>query len=262
MDWLPLIIAAVVGILIGVIATMIPFRRRGDEYAYRIRDVESKLKNTDRDLTDSRGEVQALTANTRAIETTLSETQNKLADTETQLSDTQAQLADTQTQMADTQSQLAEVQSKLQGVTDEKAQMRSMLQERALEVGSVTAAMVVLQGRFDEASNQITALTGELDGANASIATFKANEEATAQALAAKDAELEGLQKNLSNSAGEKNALETKLKNTRSEVAAELAILTSTMIKLKEEQLGEAEGRLHDLTRQMAAMKDSQPATE
>jgi len=265
MDWqtiVPYIIAAVVGILIGVIATMIPYRRRGDEYAYRIRDVESKLKNSDRDLTDTRGQVESLTANTRAIETTLSETQTKLADTEKLVADTQTQLADTESVLAQTKTTLADIETKVQNLSDDNAQLTSTLQARALELGGVVVAMNALQGQFDEANNKIGALTTDLDGANASIATFKANEEATAQALASRDVELEGLQKNLSEAATQKEHLEGKLKSRRSEVAAELAILTSTMIKLKEEQLGEAEGKVHDLTRQLAALKDGQLVAE
>lgn len=241
MDWLPLIIAAVIGIIIGVIATMIPYRRRVDEYAYRVRDLESKNKNTDRDLTDTRGQVQALTANTRAIETTLNETN--------------AKLADTQTVLTDAQSKLAETEAQLQGVNEAKAQLDADLQARVAE-------LTALQGQHEEVSAKLSAVSGELEGAQASIATFKANEEATAQALTAKDAELEGLQKSLAETAGAKDTLETKLKNTRSDVAAELAVLTSTMIKLKEEQLGEAESKLHELTRQLAALKDGQPASE
>lgn len=265
MDWqtiVPYIIAAAVGILIGVIATMIPYRKRGDEYAYRIRDVESKLKNSDRDLTDTRGQVESLTANTRAIETTLSETQTKLADTEKLLADTQTQLADTESVLAQTKATLADTETKVQNLSGDNAQLTSTLQARALELGGVVAAMNALQGQFDEANNKIGALTGELEGANTAIATYKTNEEATAQALAAKEAELEGLQKSLAEAAGLKESLEVKLKGTRSEVAAELAILTSTMIKLKEEQLGEAEGKLHDLQKQLSALKDGQLATE
>jgi putative ABC transport system permease protein len=255
MDWLPLIIAAVVGIVIGVIATMIPFRRRGDEYAYRIRDVESKLKNTDRDLTDSRGQIQALTTNTRAIETTLGEAQTKLQETE-------ALYASTQTELAESQSQLAEVQASLQKVNDEKAGVEAALQQRLTDLDGLNASLASLQSQFDETNSKVAALTTDLDGAHASIATFKANEEATAQALVSKDTELEGLQKTLAEVGGAKEMLEAKLKNTRSEVAAELAILTSTMIKLKEEQLGETEGKLHDLQKQLAALKDGQPVAE
>lgn len=241
MDWLPLIVAAVVGIIIGVIATMIPFRKRVDEYAYRVRDIESKFKNTDRDLTDTRGQVQALTANSRAIETTLGETNTKLTEAQTALTDAQSKLADTEAQ--------------LQSVNEAKARLEADLQSRVAELTS-------LQSQHEYVSSQFAAVSSELEGAHASIATYKVNEEATTQALMAQDAELEGLQKSLAEAAGVKETLEAKVKNTRTDVAAELAILTSTMIKLKEEQLGEAENKLHELTRQLAALKDGQPAGE
>jgi hypothetical protein len=52
-----------------------------------------------------------------------------------------------------------------------------------------------------------------------------------------------------------KSDLESKLSRARADVAAELALLTSTMIKMKEQALGEANAKITTLTGELNALK-------
>jgi chromosome segregation ATPase len=252
MDWLPLIIAAVIGIIIGAIFTVIPYRRRGEEFQYRIRDLESKLKKTDTDLNDARNQGQALTANLRTTEANLTDTRGQVAlltDGKTALESSLASLTEEKNALT---ASLAEATARIASLSDEKA---------ALEVAlaGMTAQAASLREEYD---TKITTLSADLEGRGAELATLKTNAEATAQTLAAKEAELAEAQSSLAGIKQEmdtltnlKSDLESKLSRARADVAAELALLTSTMIKMKEQALGEANAKITTLTGELNALK-------
>jgi chromosome segregation ATPase len=252
MDWLPLIIAAVIGIIIGAIFTVIPYRRRGEEFQYRIRDLESKLKKTDTDLNDARNQGQALTANLRTTEANLTDTRGQVAlltDGKTALESSLAALTEEKNALT---ANLGEATARIAALSDEKA---------ALEVAlaGMTAQAASMREEYD---TKITTLSADLEGRGAELATLKTNAEATAQTLATKEAELaeahtslDGIKHELDTLTNLKSDLESKLSRARADVAAELALLTSTMIKMKEQALGEANAKITTLTGELNALK-------
>jgi len=224
MDWLPLIIAAIVGIVIGTIAAYIPLNRRGEEYQSRIRDVEGKLRNSERDLTDVRGEAQGLQANMRTVEANYSD-----------------------------------AQTNLRAIGEEKATL--MLRADELDA---------LKPQYEEANVRIASLNTELEDKGAELNTFRANAEAAAQALAAKEEalvaneqalaarelELEKMKFELGIASSTKADLESRLQRVRADVGTELALLTSSAIKLKDDALAEANNRITSLTHELSAFKN------
>jgi hypothetical protein len=54
--------------------------------------------------------------------------------------------------------------------------------------------------------------------------------------------------------------LEYKLHNARGEVAGEMAVLTSTMARMKDDQLAKANARIAALTSEVEALKKSKVA--
>jgi chromosome segregation ATPase len=252
MDWLPLIVAAVIGIIIGAIFTVIPYRRRGEEFQYRIRDLESKLKKTDTYLNDARSQGQSLTANLRTTETNLTDAKGQVAlltDAKNTLDTSVASLTEEKNTLT---ANLGEATTKIASLGDEKA---------ALEVAlaGMTAQSASMRKEYDA---KITTLNADLEGQGAELATLKTNAEATAQTLTAKEAELaeaqtslEGIKQEMDTLTNLKIDLESKLARARADVAAELALLTSTMIKMKEQALGEANAKITTLTGELNALK-------
>ena len=57
-----------------------------------------------------------------------------------------------------------------------------------------------------------------------------------------------------------KNELEDRLQRARGDVAGEMAVLTSTMMKMKDDALAAANMRIADLTNQLATLKSHQAA--
>lgn len=217
MDWLWLIIAAVVGIIIGAIPAFIQLNRRSDEYQYRIRDLEGKFKNADRDLNDVRGQLATTQANLRTIEANYSDSQ-----------------------------------SQLKSMGDEKMSLTARVGE-----------LEPLQPQLEEANHKLADLNVELEGRGAELATLKANAEATAEALtmreqelAARTLELDQTRFDLGIANSMKADLETKLQRVRADVASELAMLSSSALKLKDDAINEANARINALAHELDAYKN------
>ena len=79
-------------------------------------------------------------------------------------------------------------------------------------------------------------------------------------ALTAATTELDGLRDDVRRLGLLKTELEDRLQRARGDVAGEMAVLTSTMVKMKDDALTAANARIVDLTNQLAALKSQQAA--
>ena len=234
MDWLPLVLAAIVGLIIGAIAAYIPLNRQRDEFQYRVRDLDGKLKNNDRDLTDARGQVQSLQAGLRTAETNYTTAQDHL-----------------------------------KTAADEKAALDATLREHVGHLDSTRASLADLnmqhadlQTAHAHTHGKLADLHTELEGKVAELDTHHSNLEATTHALAARERDLEKTKFDLDVASSMNTDLESRLQRVRADVAAELALLTTTAIKLKDEALGESNSRVNALTHEMAVLKTRAQATK
>lgn len=73
--------------------------------------------------------------------------------------------------------------------------------------------------------------------------------------LAATQTELAELRRDVVSLTTVNTGLENKLQNARGEVAGELALMTSTMLRMKEDALTQANHRIAALTAELEAMK-------
>jgi chromosome segregation ATPase len=157
----------------------------------------------------------------------------------------------------------------------------------------VVADAEVLRSGLDMRVAQVDSLTTERDSAiaerdqvQAELATVRASGEQAMQSIASKDAalnesyqrvvnlqrvledrdanlaaaqaELSSLRAEVAGLNSMKAELEDRLQKVRGDVAGEMAVLTSTMIKLKEEQLATANARITELVHELNAQKASQ----
>jgi chromosome segregation ATPase len=276
--WLPLLISLVLGFILGWLLTGLSPRRRNAEYEAQLADLESKARRTERELTDSRKQVDNFKSSLLTTENTLS----------------------------DVRQQLGTAQADVQRLGDEKAQLENDIQSRNIETADLKMQMALLNDQFDKTRSvglsEIDLVRGELDAVNAQLAEVTAdrdsvaaeyaavrgNSETALQALSNKDAALnEAYQRavNLQRALEDREAvvtttttelsslrtevaalnsiraeLEDRLQKARGDVAGEMAVLTSTMIKLKEDQLITANARLAELTNELNALKSNQAA--
>jgi chromosome segregation ATPase len=186
-------------------------------------------------------------------------------------------------EVADLKMQLALLQdqfdkAKSSDAADAEA-LRSGLDQRGAEIATLTAAVNAAAAERDKAAAERDQAAAELASARAgSDEAMKslANKDAALNesyqrvvnlqrvledrdaALAAAQAELTAARTDLASLNSMKAELEDRLQKVRGDVAGEMAVLTSTMIKLKEEQLVTANARIAELMQELNAQKASQ----
>lgn len=254
MDWLPLIIVAIIGIIIGAIFTVIPYRGRVGEAESRIRDLDAKFRNAERDLNDTRSQVQTLQANIRTTEASLVDSRNLIATLESNVQSLSDEKASLEASVQALKEQKATLEASVQSLTEEKAGLEARLSEHVTELEQMKSTLAQLRIQLDEATARVAELTTQLDGANAELATLKSNYDAVVGVLGSKEvelnslaAEMQKLHQDVEASSTVKEELEAKLARTRNDVAAELALYTSTLIKMKEDSLGKATAYINAL---------------
>ena len=132
-----------------------------------------------------------------------------------------------------------------------------------------------LRGQLEEAQAEVAALKQGMDAGSADLEALRTEAETATQALESKevalneayaravhlqqavqerDEELDAARLNiaelksaLADTSTEKVDLESRLQQTRADVAGEMAVLTSTMIKMKEDALAAAKAEIETL---------------
>ena len=286
--WMPLVIALVLGFILGWLLTGLSPRRKNSAYEAQIADLESSTRKRDRDLADARKESDRLKSSVSAGENSLADLRTKLSAAEAEahkLSDERAAFeADVQArniEVADLKMQLALLQDQAE---KSKGAAAADMQSRAQEVSS-------LRDQWAEESKRLSAeldakLNSERERMGAEVASAKQSAEQALQAVSAKDAalnetygrivnlqrvledreaalaaaqaELTTLRTDVNSLKGIKAELEDRLQKTRGDVAGEMAVLTSTMVKMKEDQLTMANVRIAELMNELNAAKTGQ----
>jgi chromosome segregation protein len=281
--WLPLLIALVLGFLLGWLFTGMPAGRKNSAYEAQIADLESRARKSERELADVRKQADQVKGSLATNESKLNDVSGKLTSAEANLQRVgderaafEADVVARNMEVADLKMQLALLQDQF-----DKTRSNSAADAEVLRSG--------LEGRASEVSTLNTALQGavaERDQLLAELATMRSSSEQVAQSLASKDAalnesyqrvvniqrvledrdaalaaaqaELTALRTDVTSLNAMKAELEDRLQKVRGDVAGEMAVLTSTMVKLKEEQLATANVRIAELMQQLNAQKASQ----
>jgi chromosome segregation ATPase len=288
--WLPLLIALVLGFILGWLLTGLSPRRKNAAYEAQIADLESRSRKTDRDLTDARKQADTLKGSLATSESALGEARNKLSAVEGELHTVGEERAAFQ----------ADVESRNIEIANLRMQLALLQDERDKLQASGSADMELLRSSLDVRSGELTTLSAERDSVAAErdsviaerdnliaeVAVLRGSAEQVSQSLASKDAalnesysrvvnlqrvledrdatlaaaqaELTALRTDVASLGSMKAELEDRLQKVRGDVAGEMAVLTSTMIKLKEEQLAAANARIAELSKELNAQKASQ----
>ncbi len=274
--WMPLLIAVVVGFILGWLLTGLSPRRKNAEYEAQLADLQSKSRRTERDLSDAKKQADTLKGDVSRS----------------------AGVAD------DLRQQLNAAQEQAKSVAEQKDLFEADLQTRNIEVADAKMQLAMLQDQSDRAQNSLAAELEELrvryeaavrensqmreayDGAqvkvaavtaeaNSAVESSKAREialneayqravnlqrliEDRERALLDTQAELDSAKTMVTALGASKTELEDKLQKARGDVASEMAALTSTMLRMKDDSLTAANSRVAELTRLVNELQSKQ----
>ncbi len=274
--WMPLAIAVVIGFILGWLLTGLSPRRRNAEYEAQIADMQAKSRRTERDLSEARKQIDALKSD-------LARAGNERDDLSKQLSAVQDELqavalqregldADLQTrniEVADAKMQLAMLQDQFDRAQSSAA---NELEDLRARYEAAVAEISQMREAFDAAQSRLAALEVE---AGASAESARAREVALNEAyqravslqrlledrereLIDAQTELESAKATIEALSAAKMELDDRLQKARGDVASEMATLTSTMIKMKDDALVAANVRIAELTKQVNELQSKQ----
>ncbi len=260
--WQPLLIGGIIGLIIGWLVTYFPMRGRAQ-----------------------RAEANGATLSTKvaAADKAAKEAQAKAVDLESDLTVQQSRYNTAQ-------SQIASLQGDLEAVTGQKNAVDASLLDRSRELdllkvdsAQMLESQAALQASYDTLAAEDAATKVTLDGVLADLRAAKEQEIQAQEALGNKEValneaylravrlqrelmehqslladtqtELAEARRNLAALSGINSDLDNKLQNARGNVAGELALLTSTMLRMKEESLNQANHRIAALTAELESMR-------
>lgn len=274
--WMPLLIAVIVGFILGWLLTGLSPRRKNAEYEAQLADLQSKARRTERDLSDAKKQADSLKAD-------VSRATSAADDLRQQLTATQAELKGAIDQRDSVD---ADLQTRNIELADVKMQL-AMLQDQSDRAQSnATAELEDLRARYEAAVHENSQMREAFDAAQVRVATVAAEAATAAESAKAREialseayqravnlqrvledrertlldtqAELDSTKANAAVLAATKADLEDKLQKARGDVASEMAALTSTMLRLKDDALTAANGRIAELTKQVNELQSKQ----
>jgi chromosome segregation ATPase len=274
--WMPLLIAVVIGFILGWLLTGLSPRRKNAEYEAQLADLQSKSRRTERDLSDAKKQADTLKSDVSRAASTADDLRQQLSAVQEQL---QAAVERKESIDADLQTRNIEL-------ADAKMQL-AMLQDQGERAQSASAAELEdLRARYEAAVHENSQMREALDVSQVRVSAIA--EEATAAVESAKareialneayqravnlqrlvedrertlidtQAELESAKTKVTALTASKTELEDKLQKARGDVASEMATLTSTMIKMKDDSLTAANMRVAELTKLVNELQSKQ----
>lgn len=266
--WQPLLIGGVVGLILGWLFFYLPLRGRIKQAEANTADLSSKLASSDKAVKEARKQAE----------------------------DAQTDLAAQQMRYNTSQGQIAALQADLEATASQRSALDAGLLERSQEIEQVQglneqlrADYAGLFAQFEQTQQERDAFKTNLEATGVDLAAAKQalSESADAMAnkevalneaylravklqrelmdhqsmLAATQTELAELRRDVVSLSSVNSGLENKLQNARGEVAGELALMTTTMLRMKEEALTQANHRIAALTAELEAMKAGKGST-
>ncbi len=260
--WQPLLIGGILGLIVGWLLTYFPMR----------------------------GRVRSANASIESLNTRVSSAEKSAKDAAAKSQDLEADLSVQQSRYNTAQSKITTLQGDLDAVTSQKNVLDASLLERSRDLELASQANEELRGNFDalQATNNVTeqqlaATKTTLEGVIADLAAAREQQTHAQEAMANKEvalneaylravrlqrelmehqallveteSQLAEARRNVNSLTQVNSDLDNKLQNARGDVAGELALLTSTMLRMKEESLNQANHRIAALTAELDTMR-------
>jgi chromosome segregation ATPase len=264
--WLLAIIALAIGFFLGWLFMGRPARKRADEAEASVtraqsdtRIAEGKLKDAEKSLASGRQREQQLQGS-------LSAAQADLTQVTAQLNAAQDEVTAREGELAEQKLQLTTLRGSVQQAQDAFTNVLEPLQAKAQ---SLAIENQNLKANIEGLSADLAAARANVESLNETVASKDtALTEAYARAvrlqrdvtdqqgqLASTQSELGTLKRNVVALTNTNHELENRLQDARGEVANELAVLTSTMLRAKDEQLAKANATIEGLYAQLSELR-------
>lgn len=313
-NWQPLLVALVLGYILGWLFTGIPNKRHANEAEDRAASAETRLRKSERELTDVRRESEQSKTRAASLQVDLDATVAKLRTLEEASRDAAArEVAEEDAAFPDAKgglpagdddglALLAEVDEELityaededldevdlvevddaelddldlgDADLDDEEWMDAMAQE-GVDDETQTMLIPAVEPQHDDSgavadvsrafaavaqspdlSDMPTSKDIALTEAYARVTTLQTELERNDLLLRTRQADIETLRGELAAANAARHELENRLIRAREDVASELAVLASTMIKMKEEALQRADARIAALASEIEELRN------
>lgn len=230
--WMPLAVALLLGFILGWLFTGLPAGRRVGDAELRSADLDARARKAERDLADAKRETEAQRSRLLSTGDDLDKARARLRELEatvTALRDEKAALE-------------ARVDEAEAWATADRTEIEEAVDYEGPDAGDIASSFAAA-ARATDATPAPSAKDIALDEAFTRAAALQRTLEERDTILAMRQAELETVKSELLTSNAARRELEARLVRAREDVAAELAVLASTMIKMKDDALARAEAR-------------------
>lgn len=246
LNWMPLAVAALLGLILGWLLIGTPASRRANDAAARAAELESRLRKADRDLADAKREAEAQKSRLLIAGDDLDKARAGARELESSLAT-----------LRDEKLALEAAAHKAQADADAEADAALEAEAAHSPSSGELAADFAGAARAFEPVNVPSPKDVALDEAFGRAATLQHELAERDAILAMRHAELETLKSEVLTSNAARRELEARLVRAREDVAAELAVLASTMIKMKDDALARAEARYSALQAETESLRSA-----
>jgi chromosome segregation ATPase len=264
--WLLAIIALAVGFFLGWLTIGRPARNRAEEAESSVARAESNTKSVEAKLKDAEKNLAAARQREQDLQSSLSKGQVDLTQLTAQLSAAQEEVTARESELAEQKLQLTSLRGSVQQAQEAFTNVLEPLQTKAQTLATENQN---LKANIEGLSADLAAARANVESLNETVASKDtALTEAYARAvrlqrdvtdqqgqLASTQTELATLKRNVVALANSNHELENRLQDARGEVANELAVLTSTMLRAKDEQLTKANATIEGLYAQLSELR-------
>ena len=299
-SWQPLLIGFLVGFVLAWLIIGLPARRRSDRYQSSAEDFERQLSSANKTLAESRKKEQDLQASVTTLKNDLAQTSSQVSALKQDTVVREEELTAYKKDLAARDADLAARDADLAAKNDELAARNSELIDLKFQFATLrtavqqaqeafTTQLEPLQVRAQTLSTENANLKANLEGISGDLAMSRADIETMTQTLANKDtalteayaravrlqrdlgeqqnqviasqSEVSTLRRQVGTLSTTNRDLDNRLTDARGEVANELAVLTSTMLRAKDEQLAKANATVEGLYAQLNELKSAKPSS-
>ena len=265
-NWMPLAVTLLLGFLLGWLLTGSSPARRVRELEATLADLEARHRKAERDATELKRQAEPLNARIAALQQDADSARAQVAGLEEQLEglneekrlwEEQNALRNMALEELDMDAAAAPAQA--EAYVEDVAQMES--EGGVTGVAAEDAAGDIAEDFANVArSFEVPAYDARevaLNEAYSRLAALQQEVEDQHHALSSRQIELETLKAELVATSAARRELETRLLRAREDVASELAMLASTMIKMKDDALTRADARIVALTTELESLRAS-----
>jgi chromosome segregation ATPase len=266
--WQPLLIGAVIGLILGWLVFYLPMRGRVKRHEAESADLYSKLATSDKAVKEARQQADDAKTDLQAQQVRFNSVQGQVAALQADLEATRSQKDALDASFMERSSQMDQLQGLNEQLRSDYAglfgQFEQAQQERDAYKASLESTTVDLGAARNDLAVSADALANKEVALNeAYLRAVKLQRELMEHQslLAATQSELAELRRDVVSLSSLNTEMESKLQNARGDVAGELALLTSTMLRMKEESLNQANHRIAALTAELDAMRAGKVST-